>query len=170
MVEDERLVRALMLGQPSFMKRAIAVEKAEEVLIERVLTERQERLRALVSLAREIEVLKDQQKDLPDEINSFLTELQGHPNFDSYPQPQNPRSLQKLQKLLNERLQTFNSRWETYINSVSLEKIHEAQTKYNKYYAFERELALPNLPPLKFEPIELFKREELYERFPVFVL
>jgi len=61
----------------------------------------------------------------------------------------------------------FNTRWLKLVGSISLEEVHAAQEAYNRYYAIEREMALPDAPRMPFTPQDLFDRSELLRWFPL---
>jgi len=68
---------------------------------------------------------------------------------------------------LKREVQAFNRDWIAYLEEVPLEPIHKAQEGYNRYYPIERELALPDAPPVPFKEVPLLDRADLLRRHPL---
>jgi len=63
------------------------------------------------------------------------------------------------------RLARSDERWRNFLERVPLGDVHAAQEAYNKFYAIEREMALPGAPRIAVPPLQLLDRAELIARF-----
>ena len=55
--------------------------------------------------------------------------------------------------------------WTAYLDSIPLDEIRRAQASYNRYYSIERELALPDAPPVPFREVPLLDHAALKRRY-----
>ena len=163
---DERLARAIAMGVPSFVRRAQAVEHATVRLEAAIRLERAKRLQTLLPAARVLEQHRVRGDALPAAVVRLLDELRADPNFEKRTPPP-ARDVRRVLRDLAQRVSRFNQRWHHYLESISLEEVHKAQSKYNRYYALEREMALRALPPKPFTPVELLDRDALRARWPL---
>ncbi len=165
LIRDERLARAAVIGVPSFVRRAQAVEAALAKLHATIGRERSKRLESLLPAGRLAFALQQRRTQLPASVLRLLEVLTREPKF--FKRSAAGRAdARRVIKELSRRVDAFNERWETYIETVSLGEVHAAQQKYNRYYALEREAALRRLPPQRFTPLELSTREELRTAWP----
>lgn len=165
LIRTQSLARALALGTPSFVRRWQAVQEATAALHRALSEERARRVRPLLAPGRELEAHLKAGGALPPEALQLLEALRREPGFGSR-QAQTRRRLPRLLVGLTPQVERFNRRWAAHLDSVSLEEVHQAQERYNRYYVLEREAALKVPSRVRFEPLERLDRAELLRRFP----
>jgi len=163
--DNDRLSRAIAMGVPSFVRRAQAVEDEMARLGATISIERSKRLQTFLPALRVVEQNRQRGDELPNAVLQLLDELKADPNFQKRT-PSPARDARRLLQDLAKRINRFNRRWSDYLDSISLNDVHTAQTKYNRYYAMEREIALRGLPPQRFTPLPLLARDELRAHWP----
>jgi hypothetical protein len=165
LAREERLARVAAMGVPAFIRRAQAVDAAVERLHAQAAAEWAKRLRGLFPLARALDASARAGPALPPWAVASLEQVRVTAGFASRTAPPE-RRLDRTLAAFAARIAVFNQRWRSYVQTVSLEEVHAAQTAYNLYYAIERELALRDAPPVVFRPLAMFDRAELAARFP----
>jgi hypothetical protein len=165
LIGSPRLARAVALGVPSFMRRAQAIDRALEKLHGAIRAERAARLERLLPIRARLGSVRPAPAALPEAAIRILNALREEPP----PAPGFSRPCRSVScevKALLKLAERFNAGWTDYLAAVSLDDVWRAQEKYNRYYAIEREMALPNAPPIQFKPVPLFDRRDLFARYP----
>ena len=165
LIGSPRLARAVALGVPSFMRRAQAIDRALEKLHGTTRAERALRLARLLRIRERLDSLRPAPAALPEAAIRILEALRE----ETAPSPGLSRPCRSVScevKALLKLAERFNVGWTEYLAAVSLDDIWRAQESYNRYYAIEREMALPHAPPIQFKPVPLFDRKELFGQYP----
>ena len=165
LIGSPRLARAVVLGVPSFMRRAQAIDRALEKVHGTIRAERALRLERLLRIQARLDSLRPAPAALPGAAIRILEALREEPA----PAPGLSRPCRSVScevKALLKLAERFNAGWTEYLAAVSLDDVWRAQESYNRYYAIEREMALPHAPPIQFKPVQLFERRELFGRYP----
>ncbi len=163
--------------EPSFLRRAKAVQDAWEDLLERCQSHRDEKLRGvrmhLGNLARQLNgdwsrlatLLADERQ--VSEFGALYD--QWKPRLPAVIKSTSPWSTIRSSLVgFVDSVDRFNGAWLKYLRNVDLADVNRLRSDYNKFYPIEKAAAFDSedLARLGFTPLELATVEHLHEKFP----
>lgn len=161
---------------PAYVRRARQVQEAFDHLVSRCRQQREEwlpmvglRLGRLRALAGDWGALRpwladaDQLRVLQD-LEAALDPRLRHPVAAT----SSSRALRRALRELNESIERFNRRWQTFLPTVDLTRVNALRDGYNRYYLLEKECALrsPRLARQGYRRLEPLTLEELAALLP----
>jgi len=180
---EDRWVIQRVLGNydaPAFVRRALRVREAHELLLARCREQRDQQL-AMTRLR--LGLLKGLAGNWPriqpllaneDQIDLLQRlEMELNPQLRVRIEPtSSKRKLQLALNELRESLRNFNCRWLAFLDTVDLRPVNEARDGYNRYYLLEKECALgsPRLARQGFQllaPLTLNELNSLLPTLPI---
>ena len=183
MVNEERKVFQQFVGQyggPAFARRARDVQAAYDSLVEACRRQREEwltfvrlRLGTLLAMAGSCKQL------LPILGNSERVTILEKLAEELQPKLRLPVAITSSKRVLiralnelQESLERFNDRWQTFIQGLDLRKINELREGYNRFYLLEKECALGSARVARqgFQKLNPLRAEELLKIMPVLVV
>jgi hypothetical protein len=165
---------------PAYIRRARAVQLAWDQLVERCRRQRQEwlqmarlRIGLLYGLAGDWRNLAPLVQDEAQLVLLRRLHEELSPRLRSAVEPTpSPRALRQAGRELQESLERFNERWQTYLAAVDLTEVNELRDGYNRYYVLEKECAVRSARVARqgFSRLPPLTHEDLQARFPLLPL
>ena len=167
---------ASQVDTPAFVRRALSVENSEKSLIASCMAARESMLEFCRMRLGVVGALVDQRwillnSHIGERMAQRLGELhdQWQPQLRVVVHPSDdPRKLRRALKELIVSFESFNRKWDKYLDTVSLNDINATREQYNKYYVVEKTAAFLSdaIGSEGFEELKPFGYDELRRRIP----
>jgi hypothetical protein len=171
---EQRLFQQFLAqyDQPAFARRAQRVEEALDQLLSRCARQRDEWLGTPREQFGQFVGCLTAWSDIPEAPASVFARL---PALLDVPVAFGSAALGRARRVLRAlrgALQTFNARWQAYVDDQDLKPINDLRDGYNRYYVLEKECALRSarLARMGFQHLAPLTAASLLERFPLLPL
>jgi len=169
-MDDDRRLMMQLVGQydaPAYIRRARAVERAYEQVLERCNKQRRE---WLAGVRLHLKWLSRAADDGEMESASFdaIRALRSECGITERDPTTLRRGLKPAMRQLQASVARFNRRWATFLEAFDLTEINRLRDGYNRYYVLEKECAVGSLRLVgtTFRRLEPMTRDELHRLFP----
>jgi len=156
---------------PAYIRRARGVELAWELLLRQVAAQREEWLKMVKIHLATLEAVSggwDKAGWLianTEELAVLTQQLQAKLRVKVWP---NRWRMRGVARRLNQALDRFEQRWQSYLPTIDLSTVNELRDSYNRWYVLEKACALRNEAVARsgFLPLKPLTNQDLAAHFP----